>query len=525
MKAGILPQDRTDARLIGIAMAVCYLTLSWARTYCFSTANDAMLISIIPDDAFYYLQLARNHSHGMGWTFDGTAPTSGFHPLYGYLLSAIYKIFNPDWRTIFIMISLTASTACAWAVYETTKLVCHLSDNTSGLTAGAILISPICIEQSNLLMESWLVMPIGALLVKTALKPNIIARQSNLLYGFTLGFLGSISRSDFGLLPFMLLVGTTIQENGVRNPRSQTAIYATLGATLGAIAVSLHTYSISGSLIQASAATKLIWSQTFGFNFSSSWRFFANCLSIPLKPARFLGVFALAAMATSIISRPQTNKNQQKPIVTASLLTGALTISGYLVVYRQNSEALHDWYATSYAIPLALTFGSISAKIPSKQVKSIAAICLLLYFLLGSAANTTKSKWPHQASLMTAGLELPTDNTPYGAWNSGILGFFHPNHVINLDGLVNDEILEHIKNRSLPSYIRQRNIEYIIDFDVMIHEDRWMRRGGYSSEWANKCLKFEKYMDDEDSPTWINSRLTKFKVNEACLSNTREPHQ
>ncbi len=43
------------------------------------------------DDAFYYLKIAENIAAGRGLTFDGVAPTNGFHPLYLLQLVPIFK--------------------------------------------------------------------------------------------------------------------------------------------------------------------------------------------------------------------------------------------------------------------------------------------------------------------------------------------------------------------------------------------------------------------------------------------------
>ena len=46
----------------------------------------AMLGGYVADDAFYYLNIARNLAAGHGPTFDGSTATNGFHPLYMGLL-------------------------------------------------------------------------------------------------------------------------------------------------------------------------------------------------------------------------------------------------------------------------------------------------------------------------------------------------------------------------------------------------------------------------------------------------------
>ena len=67
-------------------------------------APDKLRVQFVPDDAYYYLQLAKNFVKFRYWTFDsGLSVASGFHPLLAYLLSLIYKIFQPDAGTFVIV--------------------------------------------------------------------------------------------------------------------------------------------------------------------------------------------------------------------------------------------------------------------------------------------------------------------------------------------------------------------------------------------------------------------------------------
>src|SRR5207248_3016992 len=47
-----------------------------------SNSRSLVTSGLYPDDAFYYLKIAQNAAAGHGLSFDGTAPTNGFHPLY-----------------------------------------------------------------------------------------------------------------------------------------------------------------------------------------------------------------------------------------------------------------------------------------------------------------------------------------------------------------------------------------------------------------------------------------------------------
>jgi hypothetical protein len=61
------------------------------------SAPESIQVQYIPDDAFYYLVLAKNFRKLGVWTFDsGYSLTSGFHPLLAYLLTLIYTVFQPS---------------------------------------------------------------------------------------------------------------------------------------------------------------------------------------------------------------------------------------------------------------------------------------------------------------------------------------------------------------------------------------------------------------------------------------------
>ncbi|MFC2043471.1 hypothetical protein ACFLUA_04910, partial [Chloroflexota bacterium] len=59
-------------------------------------APESIQVQYIPDDAFYYLMLAKNFIKLGTWTFDGSSLTSGFHPLLAYILTSIHLIFQPN---------------------------------------------------------------------------------------------------------------------------------------------------------------------------------------------------------------------------------------------------------------------------------------------------------------------------------------------------------------------------------------------------------------------------------------------
>ena len=76
------------------------------------------VLRFVPDDAFYYLEIARRIGSGQGSTFDGLTKTNGYHPLWQMLLVPFAPVMNVSREF-------------------GARLICALS---VGLFAGAVLI-------------------------------------------------------------------------------------------------------------------------------------------------------------------------------------------------------------------------------------------------------------------------------------------------------------------------------------------------------------------------------------------------
>jgi hypothetical protein len=65
-------------------------------------------------------------------------------------------------------------------------------------------------------------------------------------------------------------------------------------------------------------------------------------------------------------------------------------------------------------------------------------------------------------------------NSVVGAWNAGIYGyFFEKGRLINLDGVVNNAIYSHIKNRNVEEYAQKNGINYLVDDDWTLQNKYW----------------------------------------------------
>ena len=107
MHAGTLMRGRPAFWLLIALTAATRLALAFADHRSL-IAND-----IYPDDAFYYLRIAANLVDGRGFTFDGAAPTNGFHPLYLFCLMPIVALARAN---LVLPIHLSAVLLTCWAV-------------------------------------------------------------------------------------------------------------------------------------------------------------------------------------------------------------------------------------------------------------------------------------------------------------------------------------------------------------------------------------------------------------------------
>jgi hypothetical protein len=54
-----------------------------------------------------------------------------------------------------------------------------------------------------------------------------------------------------------------------------------------------------------------------------------------------------------------------------------------------------------------------------------------------------------------------------GAFQSGCLSYYLDNRVVNLDGVINEDAHFHLKNKSLDSYLREQEVEYIVEEEFL----------------------------------------------------------
>ena len=498
-----------------------------AHVLYFYLQPDVRLIGIIPDDAFYYIQLAQNRvEHGF-WTFDGSAPATGFHFLYAYFLAAIFLVFgNIAWQSLYLLISIFASSAIAFGLYKLAKKLQGTYGVFSPYWIALPFLSPLVLMQSSNMMESWLTILFAVLTVIQVIKAAPISTLQAISL-IILGCLGSLSRSDFGLLPGMIFICAALQLPKGSLVFFQRSISILFGAVLGVLIGLIQNYLIAGHLTQASAQVKLFWSQLNGHRISQSLTL-AKDIAFPFNGSVPLYIFTIAAaiFCLFLIFKFIRLVLHRKfiPVELSILVACTFTLAGYVVFYKFNSLALMNWYSANLVVPIALLFAGFQFYVVKKQAKWIAGIFFAIYYAVG-LPSLGLVYWPHQAGMMQSGIFLKNflqEKTPIdssikvGAWNAGIVSYFSNSNVINLDGLTNDEVLPYIKENRLFDYLQMRGINYLVDSDTSVHNPWNQALGGYVDPRMDSCVRLIKQMDGDNPGDWAETRVGLYKVTIPC---------
>jgi hypothetical protein len=232
-------------------------------------APDSLRIQYIPDDAFYYLQLAKNFPRFLTWTFDaGVSVTSGFHLVNAYALSALYTLLPLDTNT-FINIGLVWSSGLtlavlllAWTIGWRKKsalyfLILLWLTGTKNFTFNSVSIT------------EWAIVVLTGMLYALALRKYWNDTRPRVLFLlFVLGIFGSLARSDFGLFPFGLFAASAMLAAFTRQRIALAQLMIGLaGAGFGVAIVFLHNHFFTGEWVQSSALMKAYWAQLYPIPF------------------------------------------------------------------------------------------------------------------------------------------------------------------------------------------------------------------------------------------------------------------
>jgi hypothetical protein len=463
-------------------------------------APPARLVQYVPDDSFYYLTLARNFATQGRWTFDsGVSVTSGFHLLHAYVLAGAYALL-PVSPESFVRLSVTYSYLLLLAVFTGAAVFVW----RTRLVYPALIFFLIVISRNVLINEisatEWTWVVSGSALMFAAfsgLDGQRPKRAALLLTGACLA--GSLARSDFGWQPAALLMAALVMPGPtirLRRGRITGALSGLGASTIGTMVVLVHSRVVTGGFLQSSARMKLLWLD----GHPSAVLIVAKCLSL-IGPVRgpWLGVsIAFAGVGAWLLLRFLKQRVHDEPCEAGSgcnvtrsrdriLCFASLLICGGYVLFYAFDAAVQSWYTANMIVPIFVMMCLPALHASRRRALVVLATGLAMALTVpqawAAAAVLRVPAYPNQAAMYRAGLYLQRTHLDHriASWNAGVIGFYQGGSVINLDGLVNNDIYGYAKAQRLEDYIDRTAIGYIIDSDLCLKDPNLRRRGGYDS--------------------------------------------
>ena len=428
-------------RLAILGGGLVWLVLS-TRVLLLATDASDRYVAAVPDDAFYYFQLARNFTtHGF-WTFDGTAPTTGFHPLYAYLLVGLHVVAGDlTARTLLVVVGLASAVALGTAAALTGAAVTRLLGQQAVPLAVAVFVTPLALLQTTFLMETWLACLVAScvvFLVTAPTQPSLWSAAGIVL----VGTLGSLARTDFVVLPIALVLGhLAATAVASRSPGLRRSLLVLAGAAGGLCLDAVLNLATSGSIVQASVRVKTHWTDVAQTS-SVPPLTLVDALRAPLAlvtgtltpylPAAdaqdssvpyVAALWTLAGVGVLALVLVRVQRGAMRPECLPLVVGCFLAVVGFVLLYSRNS-ATQLWYAGNLVVPCAVLLASAGRAVLGRRL-TIPAVAVVGLFLALDALVITAAPYVNQAALMKTGIALRSRalDGPVGAWNAGIIGF------------------------------------------------------------------------------------------------------
>lgn len=499
---GALTLGQRIGMLIVLALAAILPRLYWL-----TSDFPALVAGVLPDDAFYYFEIAGRVWQGEGVTFDGMNSATGFHPLW---LLAILPFFAggtagavlPVKLVLFLQTCIHFLTAL-----QLTRLNLRITKNAlaSTLLGVGFLVNVWSVHESINGLETALAL----FLAVTALQ-GILECQSGRARGdrsrwndVRLGAVLSLcylARSDMALL---LFVPCLILLRGIREHWQGTSIIAGLPATT-IMAASLSNMVLTGQALQSSAmAVPHVMHANFAhgvdnlsygqigamclYGFRQTWRQVWSYAG-PIAPAALIGS-TLACLVIMIGAGEKGTLHRRAFCVVLLFVGGIMALHGVHGAIRWYPRT---WYFVYWLVPLYVVPGLLMT-MTLERIKEgkprVERLCIVLIAVVVLTEIQHTARWSThplfswQAEAMQ-GVEafdshLPAGE-PLGSFNAGLIGYMIDRPVVNLDGVVNEGAHRAIRDSNLAAYLRSEGIEYVLDYPAMwTPKANWVSVGYY----------------------------------------------
>lgn len=420
----------------------------------------------LPDDAFYYFEIARNIAAGQGSTFDGLNRTNGYHPFWQFFLAGVAMVISD--RDTFV--SATLVIQCALVCYSwliAFRLVFPNATRASLMAAGAAA-AGICWNYyfSKALingLESALYLAVGITLLAEFSRRSTGPPQGRFRSAAWLGTLAGVlllSRLDSVFFIAGVALAWCLTPGRLRPGRAKE-----LMVFCGIPALVLGIYALVNSAIFG------YWMPVSGYVKRTVYSHDPVPAALPLY---VIFLILLAAVLRVCVGRwtPRSRGPQEAAAIVLTLIVALYQGDQMLI---RGVVVPEIWYWVPYLLWLFVVLMLILSRLLSMRSLLWRRAVITGLGLIGAwgifvtwRIRLEPASYDHYVAVREAAdwinQNLPHD-TRLAGWDVGILGFYADAQVVNLDGLVNSfEYLDYLESGRTVEYLDKSGVEYICQY-------------------------------------------------------------
>jgi len=483
------PEDSNDNAWLSVAppllhrllrprnVAIGLSTLAIAHFFYVVTRPKRVLIGFVPDDAFYELQIARHFLATGKWSFDGSlTTTTGFHLLNVYLMSLFPRLFDSPWLAVKFW--MCAGLLCSiGAIVVTTNFVARRFRPPALLLVVLLFCAPAFLSQSLSILEFPYVVLVASLYLSAVFGNPDSYDQRQITCVVLLGIVGSLARSDFVGLPLSIFIACACFgiATGVWRYFYQS-LMGLAGASLGLGIVFIHNYWLSRQLLSGSVKAKALWATRVGYRLRPSIEIALDTLGRTRRLSLLVALGVAAVIVFRWMRRRTANRLELKsPTLSHDdllfMLAGSGAIALYVIVYGADG-GIQPWYTASFVIPFVLALGPLFGFLESDTFAQGCAAIGIAILCARNLPQAFQPLWSYQYNVLAMSdylREHPVDGQ-IASWNGGILGYFLDGGIVNLDGVMNDQIYPYVLDNGLIAYLDTTNVKYVADYPNLINK-------------------------------------------------------
>jgi hypothetical protein len=445
---------------------------------------DHLVTHTMSDDAFYYFQTARTIADGGGVSVDGETWANGFHPIWLLMLVPVYWLGAGDETAINIALTMSAAAVSlsGLVLYATARRM-GISEIASLAATALYLLHPVVTYMSVNGLETGIGL---AAFVVFAYVFVCCWQESSATSAMFVSLAAGVlvlARTDYGIVAAVGLAALVLR-TGAEPARMAALVMPAIAITAPWFAWNIVVFDTP---LQGSAgAIPYVAHQLFPSPDASAGeivRHGARQLQdggYDVLPAQYFawhadGAHAAAWIVVGLVAATgalvMLSRTPARIQAFGILLVLALGLAAQFFVHAGLRWYLREWYLAGVFPLLALAFALLLDALSSWRAGIVAAMCVAAFVAVTTvmkARETYGDGWyPVQADLLAASRwikeETPAD-ARVGAFNSGIIGYFSGRTTVNLDGVMNPDALEAIRDRRVAEYMSEREIDYVADF-------------------------------------------------------------